>query len=262
MAVQDVIDSTETLEHSLASLLAAIDKDSEPPDSPSHQGQEQVPERSGAERIPQPPPVEKIKNFVVHHEFRNTIIPKAGDLVYLADRRTRWPKLSSPLKGPFLVLGLDMENPQVVIIENGKGHEELINFEEILRVEKLSNEASLPPEAVEDEHEEDAQSVRPADSPPVLAEDDFPESQFEPEGFFEREELFGAYIVDSGAVNLPNSACPSSVPDSCTSPIFGHTLARPSSISCHVSSSEIPLLVMLPLEPCDLSQVVWHSQSS
>ncbi|KAL3678307.1 hypothetical protein R1sor_021263 [Riccia sorocarpa] len=52
------MDSTVTPEHSLASLLAAIDKDAEPLDSPSHQGQE-VPERSGAERIPQPPPVEK-----------------------------------------------------------------------------------------------------------------------------------------------------------------------------------------------------------
>ncbi|KAL3695712.1 hypothetical protein R1sor_009788 [Riccia sorocarpa] len=58
-AVQDVMDSTETPEHSLASLLAAIDNDVEPPDSPSHHGQEQAPERSGAERIPQPPPVEK-----------------------------------------------------------------------------------------------------------------------------------------------------------------------------------------------------------
>ncbi|KAL3697335.1 hypothetical protein R1sor_011411 [Riccia sorocarpa] len=57
-AVQDAMDSTETPEHSLASLLAAIDKDDKPQDSPSHHGQE-VPERSGAERIPQPPPVEK-----------------------------------------------------------------------------------------------------------------------------------------------------------------------------------------------------------
>ncbi|KAL3683097.1 hypothetical protein R1sor_001119 [Riccia sorocarpa] len=123
----------------------------------------------------------QIKNFAAHHEFRNTIIPKPGDLVYLADRRTRRPKLSSPLKGPFLVLGLDMENPQVVVIENGKGHEERINFEEILRVEKLSNEAPLPQEAVEDE-EEDAQSVPSADLPPEHEEDEFPESQFEPEG--------------------------------------------------------------------------------
>ncbi|KAL3690247.1 hypothetical protein R1sor_016556 [Riccia sorocarpa] len=59
VAVQDVMDSTETPEHSLASLLAAIDNDAEPPDSPSHHGQEQAPQRSGAERIPQLPPVEK-----------------------------------------------------------------------------------------------------------------------------------------------------------------------------------------------------------
>ncbi|KAL3697848.1 hypothetical protein R1sor_011924 [Riccia sorocarpa] len=41
-AVQDVMDSTETPEHSLASLLAAIDNDTEPPDSPSHHGQEET----------------------------------------------------------------------------------------------------------------------------------------------------------------------------------------------------------------------------
>ncbi|KAL3682745.1 hypothetical protein R1sor_000767 [Riccia sorocarpa] len=58
-AVQDVMDSTEIPEHSLASLPAAIDSDAEPPDSPAHHGQEQAPERSRAERIPQPPPVEK-----------------------------------------------------------------------------------------------------------------------------------------------------------------------------------------------------------
>ncbi|KAL3696058.1 hypothetical protein R1sor_010134 [Riccia sorocarpa] len=71
-AVQVVMDSTITPKHSLASLLAAIDKDAEPPDSPSHQAfghfelkikadscLQSVPERSRAERIPQPPPVEK-----------------------------------------------------------------------------------------------------------------------------------------------------------------------------------------------------------
>ncbi|KAL3680378.1 hypothetical protein R1sor_023334 [Riccia sorocarpa] len=62
----------------------------------------------------------QVKNFAAHHEFRNTIVPKPEDLVYLGDRRTRRPKLSSQLKGPFLVLGLDVENHQVVIIENAK----------------------------------------------------------------------------------------------------------------------------------------------